>query len=194
MTVFRSVAQRLQPSASHPHYHIDMHDLIRVYEGLLLVSPDTKSQTQPIFSLLSRRGFRSSTYGTSRSRTSIKLKRGSRQLPSLKGAAKKAEESNMKVDSEEVVATLRMIIRAWCHESTRVYLDRSTESRDHLWFLKLLEACIKHCFCGVEFGTNVIPKDPFSSRRAIGNTAGTDNLLIKLLEVNLSKVGRHFFA
>ena len=174
MAVFRSVAQRFQPSSALPHYRINMHDLIAVYEGLLLVSPDHKSQTQPLFNLLNRRGFQSST-STSRSKTSVKLRSGrkrSRQLPSLKGGSKKAGDTNTKpIESEEAKFTLRMIIRAWCHESTRVYLDRSTESKDHLWFLKLLEVCIKHCFCGIDFGTNMIPKGPFSSRRAIGNNS-----------------------
>ena len=56
-----------------------------------------------------------------------------------------------KGDEAEMVSTMRMVIRLWCHESTRVYMDRTTDSRDRVWFLKLLETCIKYSFCGIDF-------------------------------------------
>jgi len=152
-----------------------MHDLIAAYEGLLLVSPDTKSQTQAMFSFFHRRGFLSSSQSTSQSKPSKKSgRKGLHKLPGLKSVAAKKEEDDsvQPVYSEEMIAILRTIIRAWCHESTRVYLDRSTESKDHLWFLKVLEVCIKYCFCGIEFSDNTVPKDPFSARKSIGSTAG----------------------
>ncbi len=161
-----------------------MHDLIAAYEGLLLVSPDTKRQTNLAHSFLNRRGFQSSVY-SSRSKASSKSmseRKGIRQLPSLR-PKKPADDATRPVDSEEMTAILRTIIRAWCHESTRVYLDRSTDSKDHLWFLKLLEVCIKYCFCGIEFGSSVVPKDPFSSRKVIGNTAGTRIIVCSLRQI-----------
>lgn len=54
-------------------------------------------------------------------------------------------------DSNKVKNLLRTITRLWCHESTRVFADRLTDSRDHVWFIKLLETCLKYCFCGVSF-------------------------------------------
>lgn len=54
-------------------------------------------------------------------------------------------------DSSEVLATLHRLVRLWCHENTRVYADRIAESKDQMWFVKLLEACVKHCFCGIDF-------------------------------------------
>ena len=54
-------------------------------------------------------------------------------------------------DCSEVQATLQRLLRLWCHENTRVYTDRMTESKDRAWFVKLLETCIKYCFCGVGF-------------------------------------------
>lgn len=72
-------------------------------------------------------------------------------------------------------STLRMLIRLWSHESTRVYLDRNVDSRERIWFLKLLESCIKYCFCGVRFEENVAagitPGRP-APRQMGGHTAG----------------------
>ena len=154
-----------------------MHDLTAAYEGLLLVSPDTKSQSNPMFSFLHRRGFLSSSQSSSQSKVSKRSgRKGLQKLPSLKSVAAK-KETEQPVNSEEMIAILRTIIRAWCHESTRVYLDRSTESKDHLWFLKVLEVCIKYCFCGIEIGYNAMPKDPFLARKSMGNTAGIRKIL-----------------
>ncbi len=145
-----------------------MHDLLRVYDGLLLLAPDTKAQTQPQFSLLNRRGFLSSMHSGSsrgiktarRSRASGgKLKSGRRErtsLPSLKGGEgsvrsrpkARSQSLPLSTDQAEVVSTLRMLLRLWCHENTRVYVDRVTDSKDRMWFVKLLEACMKYCFCG----------------------------------------------
>lgn len=54
-------------------------------------------------------------------------------------------------DASDVQATLHQLVRLWCHENTRVYADRMTESKDRLWFLRLLETCVKYCFCGIGF-------------------------------------------
>jgi hypothetical protein len=54
-------------------------------------------------------------------------------------------------DRSEVQASLHRLVRLWCHENTRVYADRMTESRDRAWFVRLLETCVKYCFCGARF-------------------------------------------
>lgn len=48
-----------------------------------------------------------------------------------------------------VKSLLRSIARLWCHENTRVFADRLSDSRDHVWFVKLLDTCLKYCFCGM---------------------------------------------
>lgn len=185
VTMYRSVVARFCSSSSHPYYLINMHDLLHVYEGLLLLSLDTKAQIRPQFSLLGQRGFQSSSrssnkLSSSRTKSSLKLKSGrnvNQQLSNLSVTSegiprKKPVKQNSDPDPEEIISTLRMLIRVWCHESTRVYLDRSTETRDRLWFLKLLESCIKHCFCGIGFRENLASKDPFGPGH-VGHTAGT---------------------
>lgn len=159
---------KFHPSPSTPYIRFTMHDLLRVYEGLLLLSPNAKAQTQPQFGLLNRRGFLSSTQGgkpSSQRRSSISTKtkngrRGSTVLPGLKRTGSQPSVKSMRrgtisqgsnVDETEAVSTTRMVIRLWCHESTRVYLDKLMDSRDRMWFLKLLESCIKYSFCGIDF-------------------------------------------
>ena len=45
-------------------------------------------------------------------------------------------------------STMRAVLRLWCHEVTRVYADRLDNSRDRIWFLKLLEIMSKYSYCG----------------------------------------------
>ena len=175
--MYRSVSEKFHPSPSSPYLLFTMHDLLHVYEGLLLLSPGTKAQTQPQFGLLNRRGFLSSTQSgkTPRKKSTTKLKsgrRGSTTLPSLKKTTdtyvSKRRGTLIQGDETEMVSTTRMVIRLWCHESTRVYLDRTADSRDRMWFLKLLEVCIKYSFCGIDF------KDPqkTSPQRQLGAAQG----------------------
>ena len=141
---------------------------MHIYEGLLLLSPDTKTQTQPQFSLLNRRGFLSSSQS---SRSSSKKVSTSKQkknaLPSLNVAGSRSQvkpalhrrnrglslPGNLLLsdDQAQLISTMRTVIRLWCHETTRVYLDRVVDSKDRIWFTKLLEMCIKYCFCGDDF-------------------------------------------
>ena len=151
MTVFKSVSGRFHPTPSRPHFLFTLHDLMHVYEGLLLLSPGTKAQTQPQFSLLNRRGFLSSTQsGKSLSSRKTKLTRKTKSgkktsLPSLKGGSLRAKGRGRtvpEVDSAEVTSTLRMLIRLWCHENTRVYADRLLDSKVHKTHAV---ACQIHC-------------------------------------------------
>ena len=166
VTVYRSMSERFRPSPSAPYLLFTMHDLLRVYEGLLLLSPSTKAQSQPQFGLLNRRGFLSSTQSgkTPKKTSNPKLKnarRGSTILPALKKSVndRVAQRTTRRVsivqasksEDDETVSMTRMVIRLWCHESTRIYLDRTVDSKDRIWFLKLLEACIKYAFCGMDF-------------------------------------------
>ncbi len=48
------------------------------------------------------------------------------------------------------VALLRGILRLWCHELSRVYGDRLTDSKEKIWMMKLIDACSRYCFCGIE--------------------------------------------
>ena len=170
MTVFRSVSQRFQPSAQHPHFFITLHHLLTVLEGLFLLSPDTKAQTRPRLGFLNRRGFQSSTHsGKPSQKKSLKsgqsLKSGRGHLPSIASVRKLPKKSSsvqggVQLEPTEADSTLRMVIRLWSHETTRVYLDRHTDSKERMWFLKLLESCVKYSFCGVGFEGSGKGKSP----------------------------------
>lgn len=136
VTVFKSVSGRFHPTPSRPHFLFTLHDLMHTYEGLLLLSPGTKAQAQPQFSLLNRRGFLSSTQSgksSSSRKTKVTTKSGHRStLPSLRGGGlrRKAHDGTTSdADQAEMTSTLRMLIRLWCHESTRVYADRLLDSK-----------------------------------------------------------------
>ena len=65
---------------------------------------------------------------------------------------------------EKVLAMWRALFRLWCHESARVYADRLTSNRDKVWFSKVLDLCVRYCFCGATIQTD-------SSEREISESA-----------------------
>lgn len=179
VVTFRSVCARLKPSTTHPHWLLSLQHLMNVYEGLLLMPLDSNIKTQSQFNrrgvrasgsnsdrkATSRRsqlrtGRRSSVFASKgRSAMVAKTARPVR-LPPMKKEGESGLRNKIKSelkgkkqqhDTSEVQATLHQLIRLWCHENTRVYADRMTDSKDRLWFLKLLETCIKYCFCRIGF-------------------------------------------
>ena len=180
MTVIRSLTGKIHPSPSTPHLNFTLHDVMHIYEGLLLLSPDTKTQSQPHISLFNRRGFLSSSQSgrISRKKSSGKQKASRpKHLPSLGASTSKAQVKTRKrsnaliggqPEQAEAVSTLRMIIRLWCHETTRIYLDRVVDSKDRIWFTKLLEVCIKYCFCGDNLQSTT---KTLTQQRQLGGTA-----------------------
>lgn len=167
--VYRSVSERFRPSSLHPHHLITMRDLLNSLEGLFLLSPDTKAQPQ--FGFLNRRGLQSSSQSgrVLRKKSSLKLQKSLPSLTGRKSSKKKLSRSDQHVDEAGGSTVLRMLIRLWCHETTRVYLDRNTDSKERMWFLKLMETCIKYCFCGVGFDENAVPTGV--TRPIAGHTA-----------------------
>lgn len=179
VATYRSVCSRLCPSPTHPQWFISLRHLMDVFKGLLLMPLDSKlgtSLTQ--FGLLNRRTTPSTAGKSScRKTTGKSARKSSSILPALtrKGTARHKVNQTVKLppvrkqsetslrnkikselkgkkqqhDSSEVQATLQRLVRLWCHENTRVYADRMTEARDRAWFVRLLETCIKYCFCGV---------------------------------------------
>ena len=177
VATFRSVCARLHPSPAHPEWFFSLQHLIDVFKGLILMPLDAKTTaTSPHFGLLNRRatpstgtksssrripeksGRKSSSVVPAHSRRGTARPKPSVHLPPVK------KESNLRRkirselkgkkqqhDSSEVQATLHRFVRLWCHENTRVFADRMTESRDRAWFVRLLETCVKYCFCGVGF-------------------------------------------
>lgn len=148
--------------------------------------PTTRLST--MFGAMNRSRATSSTPGRSSSLKTEKSARKSTNVVSAisrKGTArhkmsqsvrlppvKKASESNLRSkikselkgkkqhhDSSEVQATVQRLVRLWCHETTRVYADRMTENSDRVWFVRLLETCVKYCFCGVGFEKTTAPKN-----------------------------------
>lgn len=71
----------------------------------------------------------------------------------------KAQEGAKGGEEEEerqknITSSLRALFRLWCHENSRVFADRLTDSKDRIWFIKLLEMCLKYCYCGAEIQDN----------------------------------------
>ena len=180
VVAFRSVCSRLCPSSDHPERLISLQHLMDVFKGLLLMPLDAKANaTTPQFNLLNRRATPSTAGKSSSRRGTGKSGRKASGLPSvhsrrntarpvasvslppvkkesglrskIKSELRGKKQQQPQHDSSEVQAMIHRLVRLWCHENTRVYADRMSESRDRAWFVRLLETCVKYCFCGVGF-------------------------------------------
>ena len=75
-----------------------------------------------------------------------------------KGSALQKKSSSVSVKDQEetegdkMTRILRVLFRVWCHECSRVFTDHLTQSKDKIWFSKLLESVLKYCFCGAVLG------------------------------------------
>lgn len=58
---------------------------------------------------------------------------------------------------DKVVPLLRVLFRLWCHESSRVFVDRLSSGCDREWFIKVLEVCLKYCYCGADIVGAAMP-------------------------------------
>jgi len=112
-----------------------------VYRGLLqmsLASEGSSSKTlqqQFVHRYHSRR-----MSGVMKDKTSAQKHKGKTLTRSMRS------KQHLRVSSD--YSTMRAMLRLWCHEVTRVYGDRLDNSRDRVWFLKLLETIAKYCYCG----------------------------------------------
>ena len=70
------------------------------------------------------------------------------QKKSSSVSLKDQEES----EADKMTGILRALFRVWCHEASRVFTDHLTQSKDKIWFSKLLESVLKYCFCGAVMG------------------------------------------
>ena len=128
------------------------------------------------------------------------MKSGRKSLPSISGRKslkRKSTAASKEVEQTAADSILRMLIRLWSHETTRVYLDRNIDSKERMWFLKLLESCIKYCFCGISFEENSgSTEERGSYRPSGGHTANLGKLVYhKIHSVMHGKVGsqNHYY-
>ena len=64
-----------------------------------------------------------------------------------------SEVSSNEQKKKKALLQLRVLFRLWCHECSRVFIDRCLDNKDKIWFSKVLETCVKYCYCGGEFIT-----------------------------------------
>lgn len=134
-----------------------MHDLMHVSKGLLLLSSRDKMQALPQLGAHGRhRGGREKKPQPAGGKTSKKGKTEQAKdggLAKLRGKSQphpSPSKASTEVDQQRIVQTVRVMVRLWCHESTRVYADRMIEDEGRSWFQALLEGCVRHCFCGAQ--------------------------------------------
>lgn len=147
VSIHYNITTRLTGSLHQPYHFFTIKDLINVYHGLLqmtgtqgVTTAVAKTHEQLAHRLQSRR-----LSGLKEKTSTQKLKSKKQHSSMLTKSIRSKQALHISTDH----STIRAILRLWCHEVTRVYGDRLDNSRDKLWFLKLLDTMVKICFCGI---------------------------------------------
>jgi len=156
--IHSNIITRLKRSLSQPYHLFTMKDLMSVYRGLLQMSVTTEGSSSVTLQEQFVHRYHSRRSGSVRDKTSAQKHKGKTLTRSMRS------KQHLRVASDH--STLRAVLRLWCHEVTRVYADRLDNSRDRIWFLKLLETIAKYCYCGSDPTTQTTNVRPGRTRVA----------------------------
>ncbi|ESP00380.1 hypothetical protein LOTGIDRAFT_173233 [Lottia gigantea] len=120
LEVYNSVRERLKPSPAHAHYLFNLHDLAKVVQGVLLMSP------------------------RSRLRKNKNMKKADKRS---KGRKTSVDGYSKPAESSEAAPMMKVIAQLWCHECLRIFSDRLISDEDQSWFIKMLEDTAIKQFC-----------------------------------------------
>lgn len=132
LDMYRLVEDKFRASPTHAHYVFSLHDVARIIEGILLLSP-RKAKAKP------RRA--------NKNKDASKSARDKFKSLSVKDS-KDAKKHNV----HAALPMMPVIARLWCHEVARTFADRLLTDNDEIWFKKTLEDQAQKHFCTASEG------------------------------------------
>ncbi|XP_076466624.1 dynein heavy chain domain-containing protein 1-like isoform X2 [Babylonia areolata] len=129
LELYQSVKERLRPTPVHAHYIFSLHDVARVVQGILLMSPRSRIRKM-------------------RTKKKEEAKRGLGRSTSQDSMPSRTAGSHTgKLEPGVAAPMMKVVAQLWCHECTRNFGDRLVSEEDHSWFSAVLEElAVKH-FC-----------------------------------------------
>ncbi|XP_064648692.1 dynein axonemal heavy chain 6-like isoform X2 [Lineus longissimus] len=124
--LYKLIQAQFRPTPAQAHYMFSLHDLAHVVQGILLMSPRSRS------TLKSKKKV---------GKKASSSKRVNHQVSTM-SAATDLSETQM-----EKPPMMRVIARLWCHEVTRTFGDRLTTAEDADWFKATLHEVVNSHFC-----------------------------------------------
>ncbi|XP_033127107.1 dynein heavy chain domain-containing protein 1-like isoform X2 [Anneissia japonica] len=122
--LFKSIRKHFSLSPLNPHYTFSLHDISRVVQGMFLLSPRARGRP--------RHGHRRTVAGT-------------------KGGNYGRRRSRGEILSAPPM--MKMVIRLWCHETTRTFSDRLVTEEAFDWYTQSLQQVVEKHFCTGETDT-----------------------------------------
>ncbi|XP_052798483.1 dynein heavy chain domain-containing protein 1-like isoform X5 [Mya arenaria] len=133
LELYTKVKEKFRPTPAHAHYVFTLHDISRVVQGILLMSP--RSRTRKMMKIRKeKRGSQTTSRATSLD------SRGRQSLGSLSNSGDKEPAS-------PTPPMMKVIAQLWCHECTRTFADRLVTDEDSQWFGRILEEIVLKQFC-----------------------------------------------
>ncbi|KAL8594105.1 hypothetical protein ACOMHN_000817 [Nucella lapillus] len=134
LELYQAVRERLRPTPVQAHYIFSLHDVARVVQGIMLMSPRSRIRKMRTKKKGEREEARRG-YGRSTSQDSLRSRTVS--MSSQTG----------KLEPGVAAPMMKVVAQLWCHECTRNFGDRLLSEEDGSWFSSVLEElAVKH-FC-----------------------------------------------
>ncbi|KAK6166840.1 hypothetical protein SNE40_023452 [Patella caerulea] len=136
LELYNLVRDKLKPTPAHAHYIFSLHDLAKVVQGVLLMSPRSRVRKNKHAKKTEQ------TNGKVKSLQSVGRQLSEESLGSrsrLTGTGSKEQGS--------AAPMMKVIAQLWCHECTRTFSDRLIAGDEKEWFAKVLEDVAVKQFC-----------------------------------------------
>ncbi|KAL3832089.1 hypothetical protein ACJMK2_023767 [Sinanodonta woodiana] len=130
LELYQRVKDKFRPTPAHAHYIFTIHDIAKVVQGILLMSP--RSRTRKMLRVKKEKGKSGQT---------------NRQTSHESYGRSVSVSSNAAVQDGSSAPMMRVIAQLWCHECTRTFADRLVTEDDHQWFGHILEEIVVKQFC-----------------------------------------------
>ncbi|KAH3716365.1 hypothetical protein DPMN_059086 [Dreissena polymorpha] len=160
--LYQKVKEKFRPTPSHAHYVFSLHDISRVVQGIMLMSP--RSRTHKMMKIKKdKKGSRTTSRATSLD------SKGRQSLGSLSNSL--SNPADLREVGGASPPMMKVIAQLWCHECTRTFADRLVTDDDCQWFSRTLEEIVVKQFCSPREDPKVemaaITEETFSQSQSI---------------------------
>ncbi|XP_019630284.1 PREDICTED: dynein heavy chain domain-containing protein 1-like [Branchiostoma belcheri] len=162
--LYRQVSARLPPTPQKALHVFSLHDLSRVVQGMLLLTPRVRGKPRPVRTRASSRtwsmvsGDTSTSEGTGKS-VSIFPVPPSEDAGDGRTPRRGLSWAGSHSDTPVAPPLQKLVVRLWCHEAIRTFADRLFWDEDVQWFREALTSTVEKHFCTGEEGYD--PSRPF---------------------------------
>ncbi|XP_067931166.1 dynein axonemal heavy chain 6-like [Watersipora subatra] len=144
LDLYKLMRSKFRATPAQSHYVFTLHDIGRIVEGMLLLSPrKTKSKPRRARAKKENAGAVSNV----QSLFGGMLPGGKVSKEKFKSLSVKDSKDTRNQSADAALPMMPVLVRLWCHEVSRTFADRLLSDDDDLWFRRTLRDLVEKHFC-----------------------------------------------